>query len=86
MREAPVAEALAEFNRLHNRELECALISADEEGFTVRFTGTFCTTCGFHDYFDDLQILLEDQHRLVTAIEEIDETAGGAHVRYVLHA
>ena len=83
MKEPVIAEALAEFNRLHNRELECTLNSVDGDGFTVRFAGTFCRTCGFHDYFDDLQILLEDQYGLISAIEEITEKQGGAEVRYL---
>ena len=53
-------KALQEFNRYRSPEAIAQLISRTNRSFTIKFTGPYCTTCGFYDYFDDLKILLED--------------------------
>lgn len=72
-----VAEAIAEFNKYRVPEIEAKLISLGEESFEIEFTGTFCDTCGFYDYFDDFKILLEEFELMteITEIREIDEGA-----------
>jgi len=55
----------------------------NEEAFKMEFTGTFCYTCGFHDYFEDYQVLLEEKG-LKTKITEIEETDEGAFVKFEL--
>jgi len=75
--EKNMGKAIEEFNRYRSPEATARLISRDETSFTIEFTGPFCATCGFYDYFDDLRIILE-KFRLknrITEIEEIDEGA-----------
>ncbi|MBS7641040.1 MAG: hypothetical protein QXJ19_05320 [Candidatus Bathyarchaeia archaeon] len=40
--------------------------------FKIEFTGSFCYTCGFYDYFEDYKFLLEGMG-LVTEIIKIEE-------------
>jgi len=47
------------------------------------FTGTFCYTCGFYDYFDDLRYVLKE-FNLSTEILEVKEVDGGAIVKFKL--
>ena len=50
----------------------------------VEFTGSFCETCGFYDYFDDFRILLEDDFGLKTDTKKIEEIHEGAVVEFVI--
>lgn len=75
--EKNMGKAIEEFNRYRSPESTARLISRNGTSFTIEFTGSFCATCGFYDYFDDLRIILE-KFRLksqITEIEEIDEGA-----------
>ena len=42
------------YNRYRSPEANVELIKFKENKFTVRFSGPFCFTCGFYDYFEDL--------------------------------
>jgi len=76
-----IAEAIREFNKYRVPEAEARLVSLDEQSFKIRFTGSFCSTCGFYDYFDDYKILLQEVGLKIdiTEVEEIDD---GAVVRF----
>ena len=56
-----VEEAINEYNKFHGSEAIAHLRSFDEKGFTLEFTGSYCNTCGFYDYFEDYKVLLEDR-------------------------
>ena len=45
--------------------------------FNIEFTGAFCQSCGFYDYFDDYKILLDEKglKTIVGQITELDEKA-----------
>ena len=70
-------KAVEEFNRYRAPEAKAELLSVNDCGFTVRFSGPFCYTCGFYDYFDDLRVILEENglNTEIVRIVEIDEGA-----------
>jgi hypothetical protein len=72
-----VETAIREYNKYHSPEATAKLISMNEGFFKIEFTGSFCQTCGFYDYFDDYKILLEEKGLNVDVFEiiEIDEGA-----------
>jgi superoxide reductase len=74
-----IQESIHEYNKYHGSEAVVDLISFDDKVITLKFTGTFCYTCGFYDYFEDFQVLLEEQG-MKTTIETIIELHEGARV------
>jgi len=72
-----IAKAIEEFNKYRAPEAKATLISLGKESFKIEFTGSFCLTCGFYDYFDDYRIFLQEVglESEVAGIEEIDEGA-----------
>jgi superoxide reductase len=75
-----VRKTIKEFNRYRAPEVVARMVSTNEE-FRIKFTGPYCKTCGFYDYFDDFKVFLEEIGLKVKIIEikEIDE---GAVVRF----
>lgn len=51
------------------------------QSFQIEFTGSFCYTCGYYDYFDDYRILLEE-NGLTTHIADVVEIDAGAIVTF----
>jgi len=78
-----IIRAISRYNRYRVPEVRAELISYDNDSFQVRFTGTFCYTCGFYDYFDDLRYVLKE-FNLSTEILEVKEVDGGAIVKFKL--
>ncbi|MBD3155214.1 MAG: hypothetical protein GF368_00985 [Candidatus Aenigmarchaeota archaeon] len=76
-----IEKIIKEFNELRSPVATAELVSNKKNDFKVRFTGAFCRTCGFYDYFDDLKILLEDNN-LKTKIGKIKEIEKGATVKF----
>ncbi|RLE61286.1 MAG: hypothetical protein DRJ35_00910 [Thermoprotei archaeon] len=70
-----IINTIEEYNRYHSPEVEAKLIKIVDKKFIVEFRGTFCLTCGFYDYFDDLVYMLEDKgvKAKITNIEEIED-------------
>lgn len=70
-----IREAIEEYNRYRSPEVVARLVKIEDKRFIVEFRGTFCLTCGFYDYFEDLVYLLEDRglRARITYIEEIDD-------------
>lgn len=77
-----IFNAIEEFNKYRVPEVKAKLISFKGGTFLVEFTGSFCETCGFYDYFDDFRILIEDNYGLKTEIKEIEEIYEGAVVKF----
>ncbi len=67
-----IENAIGEFNKYHSPEANTKLVSMNDKSIKIEFTGTFCHTCGFYDYFDDYKILLEEKG-LKAVIGEINE-------------
>lgn len=72
-----IKEAIQEYNKYRVPEVEARVISFNKEYLKVEFKGSFCHSCGFYDYFDDLKIILEEKglKNKIIDIEEIDEGA-----------
>ena len=76
--------AIPEFNRIRVPEVEATPKEINDEGFTVFFSGSFCTTCGYYDYFEDLHYLLMDDYGLNTEIVEVKQENDGDYVSFKL--
>jgi superoxide reductase len=74
-----IMKALEEFNKYRVPEVKARLDSIKDDALVVEFTGSFCETCGFYDYFDDFKFILDD-HGVTAAIDEIEEIYEGAVV------
>ena len=55
-----VRKAVKEFNKYRSPEATAKLISVKGKSIKLEFSGVFCKTCGFYDYFDDFIIMLEE--------------------------
>jgi superoxide reductase len=77
-----IKKSIDEFNELRSPKATAELISSKNTFFEIKFTGSFCKTCGFYDYFDDLRIVLEEKG-LKTKIGKIKEIEEGAIVKFV---
>ena len=78
-----VEDAIREYNRYRSPEAKARIAFAKDDRLKVDFTGSFCSTCGYYDYFDDLKTLLEEKG-LRNDITNIDETDEGAVVEFSL--
>ncbi|MFP3951270.1 MAG: hypothetical protein ACLFVP_03895 [Candidatus Bathyarchaeia archaeon] len=80
--EESTGRAVEEYNRYHSPEAEAELLNIEGSEVLIGFTGSFCTTCGFHDYIDDYRILLEDGYGIESEIKELEEVPGGARAHF----
>ncbi len=80
-----IEEAIKEYNKYHSPEANAELVALHGKSFEVKFTGSFCVSCGFYDYFDDYTIVL-DSKGLKTEIAEINEIEDGAIVKFEVAA
>ena len=49
-------KAITQYKKYRSPEVTAAVLSLNEKFFEIKFSGPFCRTCGFHDYFDDLRV------------------------------
>ena len=47
------------YNRYRSPETTAKLVSIENDGFILDFEGSFCTSCGVRDYFEDFIYELE---------------------------
>jgi hypothetical protein len=47
------------FNKYRSPEVTAKLVEIDKDGFTLDFKGSFCTSCGVRDHFEDFIYELE---------------------------
>jgi len=78
-----IERAIEEFNKYHGAEARVRVIEWFEDGFLAEFEGSFCFTCGFYDYFDDLARLVEERGYEVGAAR-VEELEGSTLVEYRL--
>jgi len=76
--------ALHEFNRIRTREVEAKVVEDFDSGFKVFFSGSFCHTCGYYDYFEDLLYLLLDDYGVETEIIKVTQEEDGDYVSFQL--
>lgn len=79
-----VLEAIEEYNKYRSPEATAKLVSFHKPVIRIEFTGPFCRSCGFYDYFDDLRIIFEEMG-LKTEIMSVEETEEGAVVDFKLY-
>ncbi len=73
--------AVREYNKYRSPEANARIVSASKESFKIEFTGPYCRTCGFYDYFEDLIYVLKD-FGVESRIDEVEETDFGAIVSF----
>jgi hypothetical protein len=76
-----IKKAVAEFNRYRSPEATARLKSGSRRSFKIEFSGPFCRTCGFHDYFDDFRLFLEELG-LKAEIADVQEAGERAAVKF----
>jgi len=79
-----VQNAISEYNRYRVNLVEAKLIEETRSSLVIFFDGSFCETCGYYDYYEDLQVLLEDEYGVKTRITEIDHREKGDYVTFQL--
>jgi len=79
-----LGSAIGEYNRYRVNLVQAELRDQSETGFGVFFDGSFCETCGYYDYYDDLQVLLEDVYGVNSKIVEITHMEKGDLVWFQL--
>jgi superoxide reductase len=67
--------AIRTYNRYRSPEVTAELQDIQDNGekFVVSFRGTFCRTCGFYDYFEDLVYEILDETEIQTRILKVKE-------------
>lgn len=72
---AKVGAAIRRYNKYRSPEVNAKLLSVEdkEDRFVVLFTGSFCRTCGFYDYFEDLIYDLLDESNIKAKITKVKE-------------
>ncbi|NIO21344.1 MAG: hypothetical protein GTN76_11560 [Candidatus Aenigmarchaeota archaeon] len=83
MNRKAIEKAIEEFNKYRSPEATVKLISTGKRSFFTEFTGPFCKTCGFYDYFEDFRLILEEKG-LKTKTGKIKEKGEGAEVMFIV--
>lgn len=78
-----VGEAIEDYNKYRSPEATAKLVSVDGTSLKIEFTGPYCRTCGFYDYFEDFVYILEDLG-IKSQIDEVEETEEGTIVTFLM--
>lgn len=80
-----IQRAIASFNRLRSPEAHAEFIAFENNELYVRFTGSFCRTCGVLDYFEDLIFEIDEKSPISLAVVDFEpEDEATFQVRYKL--
>ena len=80
-----ILRAIDKYNMYRGKEANARLIFANKSKIIVEFTGSFCYSCGFYDWIDDLRYEFMDELNLDIKIASIDEVKLGVYnVVYIL--
>ncbi len=79
--EKKVNKTIAEYNKYRSPESHATLIKTFKNSFRIDFSGSYCKTCGFYDYFEDLRLMLEKKG-IETRMSCIKEKEDGAFVTF----
>lgn len=78
-----IERAIANFNRLRSPEAHAEFLGFENNELYIRFTGSFCRTCGVLDYFEDLIFELDDRSPISLAVVDFEpEDEDSFQVRY----
>ncbi|MEM2901480.1 MAG: hypothetical protein QXO32_01940 [Candidatus Bathyarchaeia archaeon] len=75
-------KAIRRYNRYRFPESEAELLTICVDGFTVKFSGGFCSSCGLYDYFEDLLYAMSKRLRSNLFIEHVKGDCGDYIVSY----
>ncbi|MFB0562406.1 MAG: hypothetical protein ACETWM_14470 [Candidatus Lokiarchaeia archaeon] len=78
-----IEEVIKDYNKYRSPEVTARVVSTDVKSLKIEFTGSYCHTCGFYDYFDDFRYKLQDMG-VKSSIEEVEETEDGAVVTFLM--
>jgi|YelNatPaOPRAMG01_1025707.scaffolds.fasta_scaffold14578_3 hypothetical protein len=80
-----ILRAIDKYNMYRGKEANARLIFANKSKIIVELTGSFCYSCGFYDWIDDLRYEFMDELNLDIKIASIDEVKLGVYnVVYIL--
>ncbi|MCX8168614.1 MAG: hypothetical protein N3E39_00100 [Candidatus Methanomethylicia archaeon] len=80
-----VEKAVKEYNDFRSPEATASIIKINEKYLIISFKGHFCFTCGFHDWFEDFRLILED-YGLKTEISGIEQMElDKFNVKFIIH-
>lgn len=75
--------AVQRFNEHRSPEATAEVLSLEKDILQVRFTGSFCATCGWADYFEDLAFELDPSGPISLSVIDFQEESGESYrVRY----
>ena len=72
-----INSVLKGYNKYRSSFAEASLIGKKRNVIFMRFSGNFCYSCGFYDYFDDLRIELERETGQRIELREVKERPDG---------
>jgi len=78
-----IDKAIEEYNKYRSPEAKARLVYYQKDKFLVEFSGYFCLTCGYYDYFEDLIYFLKEMG-LKAKIEKIEEKENSTLVTFTL--
>jgi hypothetical protein len=75
--------AIQHFNAHRSPEATAEVVSLEKDVLKVRFAGSFCATCGWTDYFEDLVFELDSSGPISLSVIDFQEESGESYlVRY----
>lgn len=77
-----ISAVIKEYNK-YRSESNASLVRVFKRSFRIDFSGTYCKTCGFYDYFEELRLMLQ-RKGVDTKISRIKEKEDGAFVTFTL--
>lgn len=72
-----IRRAVDEYNRYRGAEAKARILSIDKEILTIEIRGSFCYTCGFYDWIEDM-VYTFDEFNIESQIIEVKELEDGA--------
>lgn len=78
-----ILKAVEEYNRYRGVEAKAKILYLDREVLRLEIRGSFCETCGYYDWIEDIIYILMD-YKIDSEIIGIDELDDGAiaEIRY----
>ena len=75
-----IKKGIAEYNKYRSPEAKAELLKIGKDTIIVKFTGSYCRTCGVYDYFEDLIYDLMDHANLKFKILKVEEKPDLTHI------
>ncbi len=69
-----INEILAEYNKYRSPEVTAKFLRFKDGKLVLEFEGTFCNTCGFHDYFEDFIYEMKRLNKIELKVNDIKES------------